>query len=226
MSGEGSGVTGTSYTLTCRVSLPSGVEPDSLDIQWLGLPTPQPVNISTGVYISNVTLNPLLPNNTGYTCTASYTINGVSSLLIIESICISDICKCLHYNSHFECDSHFNYTDATVEVVGSGTGEVGSVYTLTCTVTLSHRARDSSVSILWQGPSTDEQTVIMPGDQTMVKETLSLDPLTLAHRGRYICMANYTVCGETVSSSDVENILPISEYLIITNKLILFMSML
>ena len=101
----------------------------------------------------------------------------------------------------------------SVEVVGSGIGEVGSVYTLTCTVTLSHRARDSSVSILWQGPSTDEQTVIMPGDQTMVKETLSLDSLTLAHGGRYICMANYTVCGERVSSSDVKQILLISEYL-------------
>ena len=93
VSGEGSGVTGTSYTLTCRVSLPSGVEPDSLDIQWLGLPTPQPVIISTGVYISNVTLNPLLPNNTGYTCTASYIASGVSSLLVIESICITDISK-------------------------------------------------------------------------------------------------------------------------------------
>ena len=102
VSGEGSGVTGTSYTLTCRVSLPSGVEPDSLDIQWLGLPTPQPVMISTGVYISNVTLNPLLPNNNGYTCTASYTINGVSSLLVIESICIADISKFLTtFNSVF-----------------------------------------------------------------------------------------------------------------------------
>ena len=95
VSGEGSGVTGTSYTLTCRVSLPSGVEPDSLDIQWLGLPTPQPVMISTGVYISNVTLNPLLPNNTGYTCTASYTINGVSSLLAQATINISELAKTL-----------------------------------------------------------------------------------------------------------------------------------
>ena len=225
VSGEGSGVTGTSYTLTCRVGLPSGVEPDSLDIQWLGLPTPQPVMISTGVYISNVTLNPLLPNNTGYTCTASYTINGVSSLLVIESICIFDISKCLHHYIHCEGESHFNFTDATVEVVGSGTGEVGSVYTLTCTVTLSHRARDSSVSLLWQGPSTDEQTVIMPGDQTMVKETLFLDPLTLAHGGKYICNANYTVCGETVSTSDVENIFPISEYFMIINILTLLMLM-
>ena len=99
VSGEGSGVTGTSYTLTCRVSLPSGVEPASLDIQWLGLPTPQPVMISTGVYISNVTLNPLLPNNNGYTCTASYTINGVSSRLVIKSICITDISKFSTSNS-------------------------------------------------------------------------------------------------------------------------------
>ena len=86
MSGEGSGVTGTLYTLTCRVSLPSGVEPDSLDIQWLGLPTPQPVMISTGVYISNVTLNLLLPNNTGYTCTANYTIGRVSSTTAKSSL--------------------------------------------------------------------------------------------------------------------------------------------
>ena len=93
VSGEGSGVTGTSYTLTCRVSLPSGVEPDSLDIQWLGLPTPQPVMISTGVYISNVTLNPLLPNNTGYTCTASYISNGVSSRLAQATFIISELAK-------------------------------------------------------------------------------------------------------------------------------------
>ena len=99
MSGEGSGVTGTSYTLTCRVSLPSGVEPDSLDIQWLGLPTPQSVMISTGVYISNVTLNPLLPNNTGYTCTASYRINGVSSRLARATINISELAKKL-YSDH------------------------------------------------------------------------------------------------------------------------------
>ena len=46
----------------------------------------------------------------------------------------------------------------SVEVRGSGRGRVGVVYTLTCTVTLSHRARDSSVSIQWQGPSTDKQT--------------------------------------------------------------------
>ena len=93
VSGEGSGVVGTSYTLTCRVSLPSGVEPDSLDIQWLGLPQqPQPVMTTAGVYISNVTLNPLLPNSLeSYTCTASYMANGVSSRLVQATINISEL---------------------------------------------------------------------------------------------------------------------------------------
>ena len=95
VSGEGSGVAGTSYSLTCRVSLPSGVEPDSLDIQWVGLPTPQPVMISAGVYISNVnvTLNPLPPTTTSYTCRASYTENGLSSITVEDSISINVISK-------------------------------------------------------------------------------------------------------------------------------------
>ena len=211
VSGEGSGVTGTSYTLTCRVSLPSGVEPDSLDIQWLGLPTPQPVMISTGVYISNVTLNPLLPNNTGYTCTASYKINGVPSLLAQDTISISELAIILQWlGEHFFY--HAGVGDLSVEVVGSGTGEVGSVYTLTCTVTLSHRARDSSVSILWQGPSTDEQTVDTTDNREVTRQ-LSLDPLSLAHGGNYTCTASYSVDGgEPVTKSDVEIIIPISKF--------------
>ena len=86
---------GTSYSLTCRVSLPSGVEPDSLDIQWVGLPTPQPVMISAGVYISNVnvTLNPLPPSTTSYTCRASYTENGVSSRIVEDSISVNVVSK-------------------------------------------------------------------------------------------------------------------------------------
>ena len=93
VSGEGSGVAGTSYSLTCRVSLPSEVEPDSLDIQWVGLPTPQPVMISAGVYISNVTLNSLPPTTTSYTCRASYTENGVSSRAVVESININVVSR-------------------------------------------------------------------------------------------------------------------------------------
>ena len=101
VSGEGSGVAGTSYTLSCRVSLPSGVEPDSLDIQWLGqLSTPEPVMISTGVYISTVTLDPLPPTTTDYTCRASYTENGVSSGVVQKSLPVNVVSKSA---SSFQC---------------------------------------------------------------------------------------------------------------------------
>ena len=89
VSGEGSGVAGTAYSLSCRVSLPSGVEPDSLDIQWLGLSTPEPVMISTGVYTSTVTLDLLPPNITDYTCRARYTENELSSGVVHESLTIN-----------------------------------------------------------------------------------------------------------------------------------------
>ena len=94
VSGEGSGVAGTLYTLTCTVTLPSGysgVVPDpQVYIQWLGLPTPpQPVQrFPSGVYITNVTLDPLPSNTTRYTCTASYTTNGVSSRAVQATIFI------------------------------------------------------------------------------------------------------------------------------------------
>ena len=78
----------------------------------------------------------------------------------------------------------------SVELVGSGSMEVGSVYTLTCTVALSHRASDSSVSILWEGPSTHEQTVAI-SDKGLVTRQLSLDPLSLADSGDYTCTASY-----------------------------------
>ena len=89
MSGEGSGVAGTSYTLTCTVSLPSGVAvPDSIHIQWLGLSTPQIEMTSPGVYIA--TLDIMLQKRTGYTCTASYTVNRVSSKLVQDRIDIGE----------------------------------------------------------------------------------------------------------------------------------------
>ena len=88
----------------------------------------------------------------------------------------------------------------SVEVKGSGRGRVGVVYTLTCTVTLSHRARDSSVSIQWQGPSTDEQTTDDTTGNRVVTRQLSLDPLTLAHGGTYTCTAQYIVNGVEITT--------------------------
>ena len=88
----------------------------------------------------------------------------------------------------------------SVKVRGSGRGRVGVVYILTCTVTLSHRARDSSVSIQWQGPSTDEQTTDDTTGIRVVTRQLSLDPLTLAHGGTYTCTAQYIVNGAEITT--------------------------
>ena len=83
VSGEGSRVAGNSYTLTCRVTVPSGME--LLSIQWLGQDTPPPVQISSGVYISNATVS-LAPTNAMYTCRATYTLSGVTSQRVQYSI--------------------------------------------------------------------------------------------------------------------------------------------
>ena len=100
-------------------------------------------------------------------------------------------------------------SEISVELVGSGSREVGSVYTLTCTVALSHRASDSSVSILWEGPSTHEQTV---DTSDKVVSELSLDPLSLADGGDYTCTASYTTDrGTTVTRSDIEIVTPTSK---------------
>ena len=94
-----------------------------------------------------------------------------------------------------------------MEVRGSGRGRVGTAYTLTCTVTLSHRVRDSSVSIQWQGPSTDDQPTVDSTDNRVITRQLSLDPLTLAHGGDYTCTAVYRVNGEDIiTNSDSETL--------------------
>ena len=94
-----------------------------------------------------------------------------------------------------------------MEVRGSGRGRVGIAYTLTCTVTLSHRVRDSSVSIQWQGPSTDDQQTVDSTDNRVITRQLSLDSLTLAHGGDYTCTAVYRVNEEDIiTNSDSETL--------------------
>ena len=102
-------------------------------------------------------------------------------------------------------------SEISVKLVGSGSREVGSAYTLTCTVALFHRASDSSVSILWEGPSTHEQTVDT-SDKGLVVRVLSLDPLSLTDGGDYTCTVSYTTDrGTTVTRSDTEIVTPISK---------------
>ena len=104
-------------------------------------------------------------------------------------------------------------TDIRAFVTSSNSREIGVPFTLTCTVTLSHRVRDSSVSIQWHGPSTDDQpTVESVSDDEGVVTELILGPLTLAHGGDYTCTAVYTVGGHTATvRSYVESVVPISE---------------
>ena len=107
-------------------------------------------------------------------------------------------------------DAHFFSTGVSVFLTGSGSKEFGASYILTCTVTLSHRPRGSSVSIQWQGPSTDEQRNINLEEYTFINE-LTLDPLTLADGGDYTCTAHYTAGGHTATLRSYAEVIPISE---------------
>ena len=99
LSGSGSRVAGTSYTLTCTVTPPTGVQFDSSippNVQWSGpILTPTvPSQISSGVYVSNITLNPLQETHSGqYSCSASYSLGGISSEVVADQTSITVTCK-------------------------------------------------------------------------------------------------------------------------------------
>ena len=158
-----------------------------------------------------------------YTCTAYYTVGGVRSpeaskkyhVTVQTPAPTADVSATVTVmGSPVETRSYIvtvqtpaptDDVSVTVTVMGSGSGEVGSLYTLTCTVTLSHRASDSSVSIQWQGPAglshTDDDDHDDSTDNRVVVSEQSLNPLTLGHGGDYTCAAEYTVDGETATSS-------------------------
>ena len=77
----GSAVAGSSFTLTCNVTLPTGVSETPI-VQWEGpgLSTTGSVWGSGSTYTSQQTLDPLTLSQAGdYTCTATYTENGETS---------------------------------------------------------------------------------------------------------------------------------------------------
>ena len=168
----------------------------------------------------SLTPGPLTSHAEGdYTCTAYYTVEGVRSpeaskkyhVTVQTPAPTADVSATVTVmGSPVETRSYIvtvqtpaptDDVSVTVTVMGSGSGEVGSLYTLTCTLTLSHRASDSSVSIQWQGPGLshtddDDDDDDSTNNRVVVSE-LSLNPLTLAHGGDYTCTAEYTVDGET-----------------------------
>ena len=103
-----------------------------------------------------------------------------------------------------------------MDVTDSGSGEAGSPYTLTCTVTLLHRASDSSVSIQWQGPH--PHTVTTTNDistNEMVSSQLPLDPLTLTDGGDYTCTATYTVGEKATTGNGSTTVVVISKLTVV-----------
>ena len=99
LSESGSTVAGASYTLTCTVTLPSGVQLDDSvppDIQWswpdtIRLIPTEPSQISS-VYISTITLNPLQETHSGqYSCSASYSLGGISSEVVTDEMTVTVI---------------------------------------------------------------------------------------------------------------------------------------
>ena len=172
-----------------------------------------------------------------YTCTAYYTVEGVRSpeaskdyhVTVQTPAPTADMSATVTVmGSPVETRSYIvtvqtpaptDDVSVTVTVTGSGSGEVGSLYTLTCTVTLSHRASDSSVSIQWQGPAglshTDDDDDDDSTDNRVVVSELSLNPLTLGHGGDYTCTAEYTVDGETTIGSGNRTLYVLSKLILI-----------
>ena len=95
LSGSGSRVAGTSYALTCTVIPPTGVQfSDPPTIQWPELNIRKQPQISSGVYVTTVTLNPLKETHSGqYSCSASYSLGSISSEVVTDKLTVTVICK-------------------------------------------------------------------------------------------------------------------------------------
>lgn len=128
VSGSKSATVGSSNTLTCRVTLPSGVElRDSTTptIQWTGPAVSDvgPIQSNNGDYISILQLNPILESHEGtYTCIASYTLNRMSSESVEAQTTISvmgEFNKSQNhtYNCSINTHEHVNIIQAKIFLV-------------------------------------------------------------------------------------------------------------
>ena len=94
VSGEGSGVAGTSYSLTCIVRLPPGVYQVSLNIQWKRPNmsfTPAVITASTTIgFLATLQLPSLQSSDAGeYLCQTNYSLGGYTSPLINGSFTLN-----------------------------------------------------------------------------------------------------------------------------------------
>ena len=224
VSGEGSGEVGTSYSLTCRVTLPLGVAGVSPNIQWKRpnmpyTPASTPDSTSSRQLHTTLELNPLQSTDAGeYICQASYSLGGYTSPLVTHSLTLEVISKSL-----FNARANLHCTTATdlpttgspvpvppvpevaVSVRSEGSAVAGSTdYFLICEITTIPLLSDTSPSVTWTLPSaatTEPGATVASGDQSYVSR-LPLTPLTGDHEGEYTCTVQYTLNGATYSASD------------------------
>ena len=100
VSGEGSGVAGTSYSLTCTVRLPPGVDQFLLNIQWKrpNMPFTPALHTPTAhnplLFTATLQLISLQSSDAGeYLCQASYSLVGYTSPLVEGYITLNVISK-------------------------------------------------------------------------------------------------------------------------------------
>ena len=107
VSGEGSGEVGTSYSLTCRVTLPLGVAGVSPNIQWNRpnmpyTPASTPDSANSRQFHTTLELNPLQSTDAGeYICQANYSLGGYTSPLVRDSLTLEVISKSLFDSVQF-----------------------------------------------------------------------------------------------------------------------------
>ena len=92
--GEGSGVVGTSYSLTCTARLPPGVVQVFLNMHWKrpSMPfTRAPIRTLTNAgFMATLQLPSLQSSDAGeYLCQASYSLGGYTSPLVNDSFILN-----------------------------------------------------------------------------------------------------------------------------------------
>ena len=97
VSGEGSGVAGTSYSLTCTVRLPLGIN-QAPDVQWkrpnMTFIQASITAITTAGFQATLQLPSLQSSDAGeYLCQATYSLGGYTSPLVNDTFILDIISK-------------------------------------------------------------------------------------------------------------------------------------
>ena len=208
VSGEGSGVAETSYSLTCQVRLPLGVNQVSPNIQWKrpDMPfTPAPItSLTIAGFLATLQFPTLQSSDAGeYLCQASYSLGGYTSPLVNSSFILGVICKSIEIRSNLPCTLQIArvptepvVSEVAVSVRSEGSAVAGSTdYSLVCDITIPSLS-DTPPSVTWTLPSHTTQTgsAVASGGQSYVSR-LPLTPLTHDDEGDYTCTAEYTENG-------------------------------